>query len=342
MKRRFEDSSLRSSSLIAAYLGRWKAMVWLLGWEDLLQPKNKIYVKKIIREAQPHTIDTKPQLISCQLNLREQYRSTAHTILKCLGFFLPEWVQGDLTKPIREFARYDKGDWRNFAVEIEQLFSVAEQATNILHLGVHHNSVEVYWSSSTKMVVGVLTILNRVKRGVIIAQNYSGSDSILYVVEGTGGYKKPPDSLLLSTELTPNQLSVPLLNIQYFSSPNKIYQYFRDELAALMSIDYPIDAITAHLFQEIEKINKRHLNLDQASLEEYLNLYLSFCINLGKISGMSVDISKTRSKLLENGFSTLAHQHAGKRYTELDVQSLLALAFERTIKDFHAGLLGAG
>lgn len=58
-------------------------------------------LKKIIIEAQPDITDAKPQLTSTQLNLRQQYRSTAHTILKCLGFFLPEWVQGDLTKTIR-------------------------------------------------------------------------------------------------------------------------------------------------------------------------------------------------------------------------------------------------
>ncbi|GET41432.1 HNH endonuclease [Microseira wollei] len=296
-------------------------------------------LKKILIEAQPDITDAKPQLTSTQLNLREQYRSTAHTVLKCLGFFLPEWVQGDLTKPIREFARYDQGDWRSFAIETEQLFSIAEQATRTLGLGVYHNSVEVYWSSSTKMVVGVLTILNRIKRSVVIAQDYSGTDFILYVVEGTHGSKKPPDSVF--TEFDRNQLSVPLLGVQYFSSPSKIYQYFRDELAALMGINYPIDAITARLIQGIEKNNKKNLKLDQVNLEEYLNLFLIFLLDLGKVAGTSVDISKARSSLLKYGFTNIANQHVGKLYTDPDVESLMALAFERTVKDFHAGVLGA-
>ena len=302
-------------------------------------------LKKTIIEAQPDITDAKPQLISTQLNLREQYRSTAHTILKCLGFFLPEWVQGDLTKPIREFARYDKGDWRTFAIETEQLFSVAEQATKVLGLGVYHNSVEVYWSSSTKMVVGVLTILNRVKRSVVIAQNYSGPDAILYVVENTHGSKKPhgskrpPDSVF--TKFDRNQLSVPLLGIQYFSSPTKIYQYFDDELTGLMGVYYPIDAITARLIQEIEKANKKKLKLDQVSLEEYLNLFLAFLLDLGKVAGTSVDMNKARSKLLEYGFATLANQHVGKLYTDPDIESLMAIAFDLTVNDFYATELSA-
>jgi hypothetical protein len=290
------------------------------------------HLKKIIIEAQPVITDAKPQLTSIQLNLREQYRSSAHTILKCLGFFIPEWVRGDWTKPIREFARYDQGDWQSFAVETEQLFSVAEEATSIFGLGVHHNSVEVYWSSSTKMVVGVLTILNRVKRSVVIAQDYSGLDSILYVVEDTHGSKKPPESVF--TEFDLNQLSVPLLGVQYFSSPNKIYQYFNEELKALMGIYYPIDAITASLIQKIKEANNKNLKVDQASSEEYLKLFLSLILDLGKIASTSVDINQARSKLFKYGFATLANQHSGKSYTDPDVQSIMELAFERTVRDF--------
>jgi len=296
--------------------------------------------RKIIIETQPDVTNAKPQLISTQLNLREQYRSTAHTILKCLGFFLPEWVQGDSTKPVREFARYDQGDWRSFAIETEQLFSISEQAVRTLGLGVHHNSVEIYWSSSTKMVVGVLTILNRIKRSVVIAQDYSGADSILYVLEGTHGYKKPPDSVFV--EFDRNQFSLPLLSVQYFASPSKIYQYFHDELAALMGLSYPIDAITARLIQGIEKINKKNLKIDQVNLEEYLKLFLVFLLDLGKIAGTSVDPNKARSSLLKHGFADIPNQYDGKLYTDFDVDSLMALAFEQTVQDFHAGVLGAG
>lgn len=299
--------------------------------------EEKEQLKKIIIETQLDRTDAKPQRISYQPNPREQYRSTAHTILKCLGFFLPEWVQGDLTKPIREFARYDKGDWWNFAIVSEELFSIPEQATRVLGLGVYQNSVAVYWSYSTKTVVGVLTILDRVKRSVVIAQDYSGPDSILYVVENTHGSKKPPDSVFI--EFDRRQFYLPLFSVQYFS-PNNIRQYFDDELTALTQKYYPIDAITGRLMQEIEKNNKTNLKLDQVNLEEYLNLFLSFFLDLSKVVGTSVDMSKARSKFIEYGFANLAHQHIGKLYTDPDVESLIKLAFDRILKDFSAGVLG--
>lgn len=303
-----------------------------LGRTPSAEEKEKL--KKIIIEAQLNITDAKPQRTSTQLNLREQYRSTAHTILKCLGFFLPEWVQGDLTKPIREFARNDKGDWRTFAIETKEFFPVSEQATRVLGLGVHHNSVEVYWNSSTKMVVGVLTILNRVKRSVVIAQDYSGPDSILYVVEDTHLSTQPPKSVFI--EFDQKQFCLPLLNVNYFLSPDNIFQYFHNELAFLMEKCYPIDAITARLIQQIEKKNKKNLKLDQVSLEEYLNLFLSFFLDLGKVNGTSVDINKARSKLLKYGFANLAHQHIGKLYTDPDIDVLMRDAFQRTLKDFDS------
>jgi len=79
---------------------------------------------EIITQAKFQSEDAQPQKASAKLDLREQYRSAAHTILKCLGFFMPDLVCHEQTKEVREFARYDRGDWRLFAVEAEQHFSV--------------------------------------------------------------------------------------------------------------------------------------------------------------------------------------------------------------------------
>ncbi|QLE58360.1 HNH endonuclease [Nostoc sp. TCL26-01] len=293
--------------------------------------QEKEHLKKIIIEAKPDITEAKPQSASFQLNLSEQYRSSAHTILKCLGFFLPEWVCTDSTKQIRDFVRYNQGDWRFFAVHSEQLISIAEQAASLIGLGVHHNSVEIYWNSSTKMVVGVLSILNRVKRSVVISKNYSGADAILYVFEDTYGSKKPPQAVF--TEFDSTQLTVPLLNFQYFSFPHKIFEYFRNELVGLMEFYYPVDAITARLFKGIETINQKNLSLEQTTLEEYLSLFLTFFSDVSKVTGTSVDLAKVRSKLLEYGFAILVSQYSGKLYTDPDIEALMKLAFDRTLRD---------
>lgn len=300
------------------------------------EEEKKSVMKKII-EAQREKIDAFPQKTSTQLDLREQYRSTAHTVLKCLGFFLPEFVQDKLTQEIRDFARNNKGDWRNFAIETKQLFSVAEYATKVWDLGVFQNSVEVYFNSSTKMVVGVLTILNRIKRSVIIARDYSGADSILYVVENTRQTKKPPYAL--SMKFDPIQIPIPLLNTECFLTDSQIYHYFNNELTSLMGTIYPSDAIASSLINGIEEIRKKGLYVSVENTDECLNLFLEFFQNLSKIFHSPVDINKVRASLLKHGLSDLASSHVGKLYTEPDVDSLMTNAFDSTLHDFQSGVL---
>jgi hypothetical protein len=62
------------------------------------------------------------------------------------------------------------------------------------------------------MLVGVLTILNRIKRSVVIAQYHSEPDSMLCVMEGAHGTNKPLNSMFI--ELGRNHL----LDVQYFFS----------------------------------------------------------------------------------------------------------------------------
>jgi hypothetical protein len=159
------------------------------------------------------------------------------------------------------------------------------------------------------------------------------------VLEKTDGSKKPPEAVYV--EFPANQYSVPLLSIQHFSASNTTDKYFEDELIKLMRIYYPNDANTASLIQKFEAINNKNLKIDLVTLEEYVDLFLSFFLNLGKVADCSVDLNKVRSKLFKYGFTTLANQHINKLYTELDVQYLMATAFQLTMKDFQAGMLNA-
>jgi hypothetical protein len=319
-------------------VGNWikeGGMATWLGREPSADEKK--FFKNWAKQAIPNRTDALPQPVHEKLNLREQYRSSAHTILKSLGFYLPEWVSNDLTKPIKNFARYNQGDWRFFAVNVEQFVSIAEQATRTLGLGVHHNSVEIYWCSSLKMIIGVLTLLNRVKRAVVIAKDYSGPDAILYVVENTHGSKKPPEAVF--AELDPKQFSLPLLGVQYFASHAKTHQFFRDELASLMGAYYPIDAITASLIQGIEELNKKTPQLNETVLEEYVRLFLKFLLDMGKITGVQIEPANARFKLFEYGFSTLATHYIGRLCTDFEVESIVSTVFKFIMRDFELGTL---
>ncbi|MBD2740433.1 HNH endonuclease [Coleofasciculus sp. FACHB-1120] len=311
---------------------RWIEEGGMASWLGRLPSvEEQKYFKELIKQATPNVLDAKPQKFSAGLNFREQYRSSAHTIFKCLKFYLPEWISSDLTKPVQQFARYDQGDWRFFAVNVEQIISIAEQAASIFKLGVYHNSVEVYWCSHLKMVIGVLTILHRVRRTVIIAQNYCGPDAILYVAEDTYGSKKPPQALF--AEFDSKKFSLPLLGVQYFASLPKMEQFFDNELRVLMTRYYPIDAITARLIEGIKALNDKTPRINETAIEEYVNLFVEFISNLSKILGVPIDSDRARTKLFEYGFSSLANQYIGRACTDLDVTDLMVKALDHVMKD---------
>ena len=288
---------------------------------------------EIIRQAKFQSEDAQPQKALANLNLQEQYRSAAHTILKCLGFFIPDLVCHEQTKEVREFSRYDRGDWSLFAVEVEQKFSLADQVVSLLGLGVHHNSVEIYWCSHLRMVIGVVTILNRVKRAVVIAKDYSGPDRILYVFEDTHGSGKPPHAIL--AEINSQEFSLPIIEIQDFASQTRIVQVFRNELSGFTTIDYPRDALTAKLKKTIQDVNEISVEVDEKMIQKYREAFLDLFTNWGKVLGKSIDLDKVLSKMSDYEFETLTHRFTGRNCRDKEFESSVAEIFKNLLNEFE-------
>ena len=320
-----------------SFNSRGEAKHWLEdgGAESLLgrtlSQEERDSVREIIRQANFRSEDAQPQKASAKLDLREQYRSAAHTILKCLGFFMPDLVCHEQTKQVREFARYARGDWQLFAVEAEQHLSLADIPVRLL--GVHHNSVEIYWCSYLRMVIGVVTILARVKRAVVIAKDYSGPDRILYVFEDTHGSGKPPRAM--QAEINSQDFSLPIIEIQDFADdPTRIYQVFQNELLGITTIYYPIDALTAKLIKKIEEVNQRSVEVDEKIVEKYQEAFLDFFTNLGKVLGKSIDLDKVLSKMSDYGFETLTHRFAGRNCRDMEFESSVNKIFQNLLNQY--------
>ncbi len=316
-----------------SFNSRGEAKRWLKGHAESYLGKvlSQEEQDEIIRQAKLRSEDAQPQKASANLNLQEQYRSAAHTILKCLGFFIPDLVCHEQTKEVREFARYDRGDWQLFAVEAEQHFSLADQPVSLL--GVHHNSVEIYWCSYLRMVIGVVTILNRVKRAVVIAKDYSGPDRILYVCEDTHGSGKPPSAF--QAEINSQDFSLLIIRIQYFASQTRINHVFQSELSGLTTIYYPIDALTAKLIKTIEEVNQISVQVDENIVEKYREAFLDLFTNLGKVLGKSIDLDKVLSKMSDYGFETLTHRFAGRKCSDKEFEFSVVKFLKNVLNEFE-------
>ncbi len=304
---------------VEAYLGR------------SLTEDEKQYFRQLIAQTDFHIEDAKPQAVSVGIDLRKQYRSAAHTILKCLGLYTPDSVRSDLMHEVRSFARYDQGSWLNFAVEAHPYFSLVDQATNVFR--VRYNTVEIYWSSLLKKIIGVITLLDRVKRAVVIAEDYTGPDAILSVVEDTYSTKKTPKAVFV--ELDSNLPPLPLINIKKFSHSIETFNFFYYELSSLLSIYYPIDSLSSRLISGIEKIGEKVPKLNEQSLEECINLFVDFAVNLGKLVGTSLDSQEARSKVLNYGFSILAQKHMEKSWKDTEVSSIMEATLKMLVTDFQ-------
>jgi hypothetical protein len=303
-----------------------------------LKEEEKEYLRKKIIEAPYQSEYLQPQDASAKLDLRSQYRSAAHTVLKCLGFFIPEWVCDNQTKQVRQFARYNESDWLLFAVHAEQHLSLADEVVKLLGLGVKHNSVEIYWCSYLRMVIGVVTILSRVKRSVVIAKDYSGPDKILYVFEDTNGSSKAPRAI--SVEINPQKFSlpiIPIIGIQHFASPTRTYQFFQNELSSFANTYYPIDCLTAKLIRTIDEVNQTSVEVDENLLEKYKQAFIECFTNLIKIQGQSIDLDKLLAKMSDYGFATLAGKFAGKKCDDIDFNSSISKIFESLMNEFTQG-----
>lgn len=172
-------------------------------------------LRQAIREAEVEEFARDdPNKFSVSVNLQKQYRSAAHTLLKCMGMYAPEWIKEDKTKSIRDFVRHDVGDWTDFAVDVEQL---VPSAVEMMSATPRCNTAEIYWCRSLGKVVGVLTLLGRIQRSLVLVDNYQGETSgMLYLIEGVHGSKKPPRSFFM--ELDCDLPIFPLLEIRALSS----------------------------------------------------------------------------------------------------------------------------
>lgn len=291
-------------------------------------------VRQAIQEAKPQSRDVEPQKLPTKtLNLKAQYRSAAHTLLKCLGLYAPKWVHDSRTSQVREFARYDKGSWWKFAVEVnlvEKQISLANQALD--KLGVQCNAAEIYWCRSLEKIIGVVTILGRVKRSVLIAEDYNGPDAILTVIEDTYGSKKPPQPRFV--QFNSEIPSLPLLEI--LSSPPP-WEFFTQELSTLIT---HLDGLTAFLWDSIEKIARETPDITTTVLQKYEELFMDFALKLEKVFGVSVKPAEVSSKLATYGFSDLIQHHIGKSCKDdPDVRLILGIALSETYKDLTKPLI---
>ena len=285
-----------------------------------LQDHEREQILAGIRIAEQAQTFGTPFEFDLETDLKDEYRSVTHTLLKCLGMFEPEFVKDPSSEAARRFACEGKGEWADFAVSVRQIISPVATFPRELE---NFNAVEIYFSRAEKKVIGVVTILGRIKRAVALS-GYEGADGLMVVFERVGMSHLGAMSFVFEPGLPP----VPMLQLD--PRPPSAATLMSDSLRV---IDNAIswDATTKKLFDGLDKIVRRHPTLDLEACDEIRSSLVEICRTIATIHRVEVDAAEVEHLLADNGLERLA-AFVGSPSIEPNVQNAVAHAFTATVE----------
>jgi hypothetical protein len=256
-------------------------------------------------------------------DVKQEYRSAAHTLLKCLGMFEPEFVTDASSEPIRKFARDDQGEWTDFAVSARQ--NISPVAIFARDLG-NFNAVEIYFSKSEAKVIGVVTILGRIKRAVSLS-GYEGPDRLITVFERVCSNQLKAFELMIDPAMPP----VPMVEVD--PKPLTIEGIVHDSLRVISNA-VSWDAISTKLFGELERTVRRHPVLNAEAIAEIRGVLMDVCSAISVMYRAPIDESEISRLLDERGVAQI-NSMVGNPSVASELQLAVARALMETIDEIR-------
>jgi|GEM_PF-3803966 len=117
--------------------------------------------------------------------------------------------------------------------------------------------------------------------------------------------------------------------------PERIDQYFNDEISKLAGFDYPLDANDAELRKTLDSLKNKSAKVDEKILEQYRQAFLTYFMNRGKILNKSINSDKVLSKMSDYGLTvSSAHNFTDKKCCDADFQSFVTKVFANLTTEF--------
>lgn len=271
-----------------------------------LTEEERQHILKVIGEAKIESKEVGKLSFSSELDIQAEYRSVAHMALKCLGFVDPDIVISDDTLPIRNFARYNKGSWEDFAVLVEPQIS----ATDGMQVSNEANYAEIYFSKTQRKIIGVLTILNRIKKAVVICENYDGPEKTMLVMELPGGIIR---AFSLGFKI---ELPFTICNIKKRPpTPEDL----ANEFYKVASTSICVDSVQAQFFNSIQSLVRKNPLVSKQSVAEYEGILAEFLKTLSNLKENAISVEKAHEILTQLNFSDIANLFNNKRFDEKEV-----------------------
>lgn len=251
----------------------------------------------------------------------DMYRSTVHTLIKCIAMYEPEIVTSEQLHEAKEFAYYGKLDWTLFAIQEAKPTYVSILDSAGLKENIKFNAAEIYFSSAQGTIIGNLRILGLIDVWVRLSNNYKGPDKILGVVERVNGSGKlASQKVELPTELS--ALIGPLIYTD-FEAPSLEQLLIKLGTIAKKTIS-SLDVLFEHMEKDMQNVSKKYQIVQESSMKAIEQIYLKYLRDFANFLGVTLDIENTRSLLWERGFRKILETHATKEIISKEVQEALS------------------
>lgn len=251
----------------------------------------------------------------------DMYRSTVHTLIKCIAMYEPEIATSEQLHVAKEFAYHGKTDWKKFAIQ-EAKPTLKSMFDNMkLKESIKLNAAEIYFSKEQGTIIGNLRILGLIDMWVLLTNNYRGPDKILRVLEEVNGSGK-----LVSQRIEfPAEIGAligPLINTD-FEAPTQEQLLNKLATVANKSIS-SLEVLFDHMEKDMQNVSKKYQHVQENSMKAIEQIYLKYLRDFANFLGVTLDIENTSSLLWERGFRKILETHATKEIISKEVQEALS------------------
>lgn len=286
---------------------------------------NHIYAQ--IRESRTEEEQVGKLVVSASLDFQAEYRSVAHTLIKCITLYNPDTSTSDDFQAVRAFARYDEGDWSTFAIDAEPIVTCSE---GIDPNEARYNSAEIFYSAWLGKIIGVVTILGRVKRWIVLSHSYKGPDEILFVMERIHGGGKL-DSVAFRKKIEMPTIS--LLNTT-LTAPDP--EQLTGDLARVAQSSISIDAPYVEFIRLSNKLFDKHTVLTKEFLNALTDMLIDYQKTIANVTGNNFNEDDVRKKLWCPGLENLLEKYNGSNLETPEVMKTILRNVENSISAVFA------
>ncbi|MFY0519376.1 hypothetical protein ACOMCU_16335 [Lysinibacillus sp. UGB7] len=264
-----------------------------------------------IRQTETVTEYVGPLGMDEEIRYIDMYRSTIHTLVKCIAMYEPEIVASNQLQEAKDFAYDSNDDWTKFAIYDAKPAFISILDASIIRENVKVNAAEIYFSNTQGMIIGNLRILGLINTWVVLSDTYTGPDKILCVAEKVNGNGQLHGNKILFP------IKVGLLIESDFKAPTP-EQLFSMLASVATKSTGSMDAFFKQLENQLEGIAKKHQNVQESSMKAIKDTSLKYLRDFSHYMGVEFDAEK-KSSFLGRELQRILEKHRNRSLLDAEI-----------------------